>query len=516
MKKSLLNVTIAILFKILYFVGGFLVRRYLIRFLGNEINGLNSLYISIIGVLSVAELGIGSAITYCMYKPIVEGDVHKVSALYNLIKKMYIVIGIVIGVAGCAMIPILPYLAKGYRQIGANLYLTFALTLVSTVLTYFYNSKISLMNAYRDDYIATTITSSGQILQQILQIVVLFTTKSFIWYLGIAIISVVVIWIITEIVSRKRYYFSDINNKRYKIDKETKVEVVKNIKARFSHGVGGVLVNTIDSLVISAFIGVNMLGKYSNYSTIIISLQSILIMFFTPLTSTIGHLFVKDKIEAKKYYNFFCSFNFIIGCVFFLGYYSIADNIVVLFFGEGLGLGKTVVLIITLNRFIQFMRQTTLLFRDASGTFYYDRWKPYLEGFTNLLLSIIFVLFFKSTFGEEFAVAGVLVATIVTNIFICHIAEPYVLHKYAFNCSMKRYSLRNYGCIILFTGLLFLLDACMLQISNSWLELLANGSIAVGISLIPISSVFIFDKDFRHFAGNILRKIKIKLKGSKT
>ena len=91
-ERSILNVAVSIFFRIVLFLGSFLVRRYLIRFVGNDVNGLNSLYLSVIGVLSVAELGIGDAIIFCMYKPIVEGDDKKVSALYGLYKKVYILI----------------------------------------------------------------------------------------------------------------------------------------------------------------------------------------------------------------------------------------------------------------------------------------------------------------------------------------------------------------------------------------------------------------------------------------
>ena len=99
-KKGLLNVIVSIAFKVLLLVGAILVRRYLIKYIGNEVNGLNSLYTSIIGFLAVAELGVGSAITFCMYKPIVEGDNDKVSALYHLFTKLYLIIG-EIGRASC-------------------------------------------------------------------------------------------------------------------------------------------------------------------------------------------------------------------------------------------------------------------------------------------------------------------------------------------------------------------------------------------------------------------------------
>ena len=130
-KKGILNVAISIFFRVFILIGALLVRRFLIKYIGNEVNGLNSLYTSILGFLAVAELGVGSAITFCMYKPIVEGDTDKVSALYHLFTKLYLIIGAIILAVGCIVIPLLPYLAADYQSIDQNLYLTFFLFLLS-------------------------------------------------------------------------------------------------------------------------------------------------------------------------------------------------------------------------------------------------------------------------------------------------------------------------------------------------------------------------------------------------
>ena len=166
----------------------------------------------------------------------------------------------------------------------------------------------------------------------------------------------------------------------------------------FMHKIGTVLVNTIDSVIISAFIGVVILGKYSNYVLIANVIVSTISLFFTPLTSIVGHLCAKGNIkETKKWFDHFYSLNYILGVVFFLGYYAVIDEVVSMCFGSGLEVSRTISFIITLNQFTKFMRQTALLFRNASGTFYYDRWKPIGEGVANLILSLLFVNIFLPT-----------------------------------------------------------------------------------------------------------------------
>lgn len=516
-KRSILNVGVSIFFKIIILILSLLARRFLIKYVGNEAVGLFSLYTSIIGVLSVADLGIGTAITYCMYKPIIENDNNKVAALYQLFKKIYLIIGIIVLVSGICIMPFIKYLAKDYTNNGINLYLTYALMLVATVITYQFSAKQSLINAYKNNYITTTITSLGNIIMYLLQVILVVYTKKFELFLTANVISSIFQLILTEIVTRKKYNFI-ISIRKTKVDYITKRDLIKNIKAMFMHKIGGVLVNTLDSIIISAFISVVILGKYSNYTTIVTAVNSLIVLFFTPLTSIIGHLAAEsgeDTTMLRKYFNIFHTFNFVIGIVFYLGYYAIIDNLVTICFGADLEMSKAVSMVITINYFVQFMRQVTLTFRDATGTFYNDRWKPLFEGLLNASLSIGFVYLFSYLFGDDFAVVGVIVATIITNLSICHVVEPHVLYKYGFRASAKKYYIRNYSYIILFVLGVFILHVLMQTNSNEWIELLINGFISVGVSSTLCFIVILSDKDFRHHATNFLHKIKDKLSNKK-
>ncbi len=493
-KKALLNVGVSIVFKVLVLVANILSRRFLIQYIGEEILGLNDLYLSIINVLSVAELGIGTAISFSMYRPIVEGDNAKVAALYRLYTKLYLIVGGIILVGGCAVMPALPYLAKGHETAGVNLYLTYGLMLISVVMSYVYSAQTSLINAYKNDYITTTITSVGSLLLRAIQIVVTIWLKSFEAYLACRIFTTGLQWLVTAIIVKVKY--GGVIKLKAKLDAESKKEVTKSIKAMFMHKIGGVLVNSADSLIISAFIGVVILGKYSNYTTIMTSMVGFISMAFTPLTSVMGHMCVEeDSATAQRYFRFFHTINFILGTVFFLGYYAVIDNLISILFGADLELSRAVVFVVTINYFVSFMRQATLLFKDATGTFYYDRWKPLCEGVCNVVLSIIFVL----VFPEDFKVVGVIVATIITNILICHVVEPYVLYKHAFHASPKRYYIRNYICIAAFAAVLFATHFCMVDIDSKWLQFVANGFIAVGIALVPCLVAILLNKDFIHY-----------------
>lgn len=486
-KRSVLNVTISIISKIVMLILAIVVRRILIDNAGNDANGVFSLYTNIIGFLAIAELGVGTAINFSIYKPIVQGDTKKVAALYNLYKKVYLVIGIIIGILGLAIIPALPQLAKDYNS-SFSLALTFGIMLIDVVLTYAYSSKTSLINAYKNNYITTLFTFIKTVTYSVIQIVVLIATQSFELYLIARVISTLLEWLMTNIYARKHY--GDVINTKEKIDEETKKEVVKNTKAMFMHKIGAVFVTTTDSIIISAFIGVVTLGLYTNYVVIASAVLGILQLFFTPLTSIVGHLCAEGNTEEQlKYFNLMYYFNFTIGIIFFLGFYAIADNLVAICFGKDLVMDFSISLIIAINYFIQYMRTTALLFKDATGTFYYDRWKPVVEGVVNIILSIALV--------NVLGIVGVIIATIATNIFICHIVDPYVLYKHGFKQKMGNYYLINYSLVLIFVACIAVLHFVKVSLESVFLELVVNGCIAVGIALVPIIIMFIVFKQYR-------------------
>ncbi len=141
----------------------------------------------------------------------------------------------------------------------------------------------------------------AEIIRDLLQILVLFLFKSFELYLVCRIVAVTIQWFLSDLYTKKHY--KDVISTSNKVDNETKNEVVKNTKAMFMHKIGSLLVNTADSVIISAFIGVEILGKYSNYSSIVCSMVGVISLFFTPLTSIMGHLCADGDIKKETKVN---------------------------------------------------------------------------------------------------------------------------------------------------------------------------------------------------------------------
>lgn len=483
-KSSLLNVTSAIISRIILLAAALVVRRLLIRYIGNDVNGLNALYSSIIGMLSVAELGIGSAIIYSMYKPVAENDSKRISALYRLYQRLYRIVGAVILCAGLLVMPFLPNIISDYASLNVNVYTTFLLTLISVVLSYMYGAKIALVEAYKKNYITTCILTISQIIRYVLQSTVIVRYRSFTLFLICQIIETGGIWLLLEIVTQKRY--RNIISRKETVEPSTRSEIIRNIKAMFMHKLGTVLVNSVDNVIISAFIGVMILGKYSNYILISSVMTGIISLFFTSQTSVVGHLCLsEDKSEIRRVYDRFYALNYALGVIFYLGYYAVIDNVILMFFGPGLEMSRLISYVIALSGFINFLRRATLLFKTASGAFYYDRWKPVAEITLNLVLSLILV----NVFPDEYKVTGVIIATINVILLISDVIEPYVLYRHVFKMSVKKFWIKNYVFIALFTAGLTALS--LLPDKNA--GLFQNGFISIGMSLAVISVAFVFD-----------------------
>ena len=208
----------------------------------------------------------------------------------------------------------------------------------------------------------------------------------------------------------------------------------------------------------------------------------------------------KSKDTVRKFCVAFHLLIFVLGAVFYLGYYAVADSLTGMLFGAELVEAKTISRMVALNGFVQFMRSSTLVFRDATGTFYYDRWKPLFEGLTNLVLSVILV--------NRIGVTGVIGATIITNLLICHVVEPYVLYKHALEASPLKYYLRNYAMIGLFFLGMLAVDRLTVTANTYFMEFIRNGFLSVAVSLVLCAGVVPLNARLSRTLLDVLRRRK--------
>lgn len=429
-RNSVRNLSYAIVGQIIGFVISFIARIFFIRVLGREYLGLNGLFTNILTILSLAELGVGEAITFSLYKPLAENDIKKCTMLMQVYKKVYTIIGCAILVIGVSLTPFLHLIIKNMPNIP-YIELIYILFVINTAVSYFFSYKRNLIIADQKRYIATFYRYLAHALFTFLEIIYLILFKNYIGYLLIMIAATLADNIMVSRKADKMYKFLN-TNKKVPLDPESKDKIIKNTKAMMMHKIGGVVVNSTDNILLSMFVSLDSVGLYSNYFFITNALNSITTHVFNSVTASVGNLFATS--DSKNAYRVFKD-------VYFLDYFMysfIAVSLLCLFnpfielwIGKDYLFGFDVICIIVINFYITGMRKAVLTFREASGLFYKDRWKAVFEAIINLVASIILAIYL-GTFG-------VFLGTFISSVTVCVWVEPLVLYKYGFKVKLIEY-----------------------------------------------------------------------------
>ena len=276
----------------------FVCRTYFINLLGATYLGVNGLFANILSLLSLAELGIGPAIVFSMYKPIKDNDLEQIARLMNFYKKAYRIIAVVVSVCGLALVPFLPYLIKDTSGIE-NLSLIFILILLNTSVSYLFAYKGSMLNADQKAYVCVIFRNIFAVVQNIVQIVVLILTGNFLLYLIVQIITTFLANLVQAIYVNKKYPFL-VKYKQAKISKDDQKNVMKNVKGMMLHKVGGFVLNSTDNLVISKFVGIIAVGIYSNYLMIINIIKGFVSQLTGATSASVGNL-IASETQEKSY-----------------------------------------------------------------------------------------------------------------------------------------------------------------------------------------------------------------------
>ena len=432
-KNTTINSTVAIISKILTFLLQFICRTVFIKVLSTEYLGVNGLFTNILTILSFAELGIGNAIIFKLYKPIAEDDKEKVKTYMKFYQKAYILIGIVILIIGIMIIPFLKYMVNDVPDIKENIYFIYVLFLANSIISYFFTYKKSIIIGYQKEYVTTIINLIVIVIQNIVQIGILITTKNYILYLLIQIIATFLDNFIASKKADKMYPFIK-ENKYKKISKIEEKNIFTDVKSLILYKIGYILSNGTDNIIISAFVRVSEVGLLSNYTTITTAITTFLSSFFNSFTASVGNLNAGDDKEKKEsiFYQILLLSFLIYGFVS-IAIILLSNDFISIWLGNDYILDLSICLALGFNMYVDGMRFVNYTFRNTMGLFKKGRFIPLISSISNIVLSVILV--------QYIGIFGVLIATGLTRLFITTMYDPYLLHKYKFNTSSKRYYL---------------------------------------------------------------------------
>ena len=431
---------------------GFILRTVFINYLGDTLNGINDLYTGILSVLSLAELGVGTALNYSLYGPVARKDYEKIKSYMQLYKKAYRVIGLVIAVIGLAISPFLPYLVKQPKGVSVrDLTLYYFIFLFNTVSTYFVAYKYSLAYAEQKNYIQTNTITITKMITVTLQIAVIVTTRNFYLYLlTAAAVELIQKIFISWYLNRLYPYLKDKNVK--KLSKEETGEVVTKTKALVFHKVGDVARLQTDSMIISAFINVTLVGFVGNYNMILNSVANFVNIIFNSVLSSFGNLIATESKEKQysvfKVYRFFACWIYGFSAV---GFFLLLTPFIVIWQGPEKVLAAGAVACILIDYYFKGDRIVLSNFKTAAGVFEQDKYLALIQGVVNLILSIVLV--------QKIGLVGIYIGTIVSGL-IANITKPFIIYKVCFEKSVKTYFLDSvkylavlFGILVLLTGI---------------------------------------------------------------
>ena len=274
--NSTKNIILGIVSQILTLILNFGTKIVFVRILGAEYTGINGLFSNVITILSVAELGMGSAIIYSMYKPLAENDQKRISELMNFYKKIYNIVAITIFIIGIGLVPFIKYLVNTSVEIEhINVY--YLLFLINTVASYIFASRTVILNANQKLYIIKIYNFIIYFIQCILQIVILLLTRNFIFYLIVQILSTLITNIVGAIITEKMYPYI---KQKSELPKDERKKIFENMKSMLYYKIGGVILNNTDNILISILVGTVWVGYYSNYLIVISAIEAFTTIVF--------------------------------------------------------------------------------------------------------------------------------------------------------------------------------------------------------------------------------------------
>ncbi len=416
-------------------IGPFVVRTIIIYKLGIDYAGLSSLFSSILQVLSLAELGFASAVSFSMYAPIAEGDTAKVCALLSELKKIYHFIGGIILGAGLAMMPFLRYLINGSYPADINLYILYAIYLFNTFISYYISAyKSSLLMAVQRADIENNILTIVNVLLYVLQIVVLLVFSNYYVYIVFMPISTVVINLLRGALCDKKFPEYKAEGSISKAERKT---IFTNIGALAGHRLSGIIVSAVGNVIVSSFLGLTLLGIYGNYYYVINALLAVITIIYSSITGIIGNgIALHDTEKNREEFHVLTFMN-----VWLVGWIAIClsalyQPFILLWVGQENLLPTTSMLLFVAYFYFWRFKDILSTYKDACGMWKADMWKPYAVVVVSLAISFALI--------NVIGINAVLIGNIVGVFVVSMPWETHVFYKNYFKTGEWKYYLRMF------------------------------------------------------------------------
>lgn len=431
---SILNIATGIGGYIFNTILGFVCRMVFVRCLSADYLGVNGLFTNILTMLSLTELGIGSAIGYALYKPLAENDEDKIASLVKFYQRAYHVIGVVVACVGLALMPFLNFIIQEPPAISESIYLLYLINLFNTASTYFFSYRSSLLVVAQQNYIVSGLNYVTTIFQSILQSVILVITHNYLAYLLIQTAGTFIYNVTISVIAGQRFPFIKAKNIRPLV-KEERQSLFNNIRDLTIYKISGLLVNSTDNILITFFKGLATTGVASNYTLLVNTLNSLLSQVFNGLTASVGNHNATESNEKKsEMFSFLNLMNFWIFGWAALGIIFCSTDLVKLCFGDEYVLPISIPLVMALNFYTVGLQNAVWTYKQTMGLFHYGRFLQIITAILNIVFSVIL--------GYKWGVFGILFATFLARLATNLWYDPYAVFVHGFGKSPFLYLIK--------------------------------------------------------------------------
>ena len=430
--NAIKNSSVGIALQVITVILNFVVRTIFVQTLCKEYLGVNGLFSNIFTMLSVAEMGIGGAIIYCMYKPVAEADERRIAQLMHFYRWAYRLVGGFVLITGGLLTPFLRFIIDDIPDIP-HIYVIYLLYVVNSGLSYFFTYKRSLVIADQKEYISHYVRLFFTVLKAVGQGLILLVWKDFILYLLVQTLVTVLDNIVISLYVDKHYSFLKRFSKE-SLDVQERKSIFSNIKALFIYKIGSRVLDGTDNILISKFVGISWVGLLSNYTLITSAISMVTSQILSAMTAGVGNYIAKEHSNSyEKLVQRISFLNYVIYGYVFLMLTTLFNPFIECWIGAKYLVSYQTVVVIALNEYIYGMMNSIWTFRSTMGLFTYGRWRPMISAIINIVVSILLAL--------KLGMIGVLIGTTITRLSTNVWYDPLIVYRYGLRKSPMKFYL---------------------------------------------------------------------------
>lgn len=473
----------------------FVCRTVFIHTLGREFLGISSLYTNILTLLSISELGFSSAVTFSLYKPLVNDDQETIKSLMAFYRKAYRVIGMVILVAGLCLMPFLPKLMTGVTD-KVNIYLYYFLYLMQTVVSYlFYAYKAVLLTADQKKYISDLINYICQVVMNIIQVIVLIALRSFFIYTILQIAENVAANLMVAAAVDRHYPY--LHEPALPLSEGQKKGIFSRVYAMALYKVSNAIGTATDNLIISSWISVAAVGIYNNYYMIIQIFQNLLSGVFQSASASVGNQFAEeDKGQNEFIFRCLNLANSFLVTMFSVCFLTVFQPFITVWIGEDYLLTDSVLVIIVYNFATNYFQNVVQIYREATGVFVKGKYRAVATAISNLIISIILVQFL--------GIGGVFLGSIISRMATTGWYDVVLVYRRGFHRSPAGFFLQEAMCCGLIAALGFAVVRITSLVTRSvWISLILRGVLSILLTALAFYLIYGRSREFAYLKNNV-------------